>query len=263
MLVLMLTVMVSSIPIVVAGEAPPRVAPLGEEKTTTTQVLGAGAKVLQGNAPPAQMDVYLVGFHPMMEHPEHQMEAHHFCRQVNQEFAQCALFDGNTSDANLNGVEYIISQKLFEQLPEEERNYWHPHNYEILSGQLVAPGLPQVAEQELMKGKMNSYGKTWHVWNTGHFGKDDADRVPLGEPKLAWSFNFDGEVVPGLVEEMEQRVGVDVQEKRRARQELVEVAAPQAGVNVLQGKFQRESVPIPGVEAAQPEQQEHPTRSER
>lgn len=54
------------------------------------------------------MNVYLVGLHPMKDHPEHQMEAHHFCRQVNEDFAQCTLFDGNTKDANLNGIEYII-----------------------------------------------------------------------------------------------------------------------------------------------------------
>ena len=58
---------------------------------------------------------------------------------MNQDFAQCALFDGNGRDARLNGVEYIISEKLFETLPHEERQYWHPHNAEILSGQLVAP----------------------------------------------------------------------------------------------------------------------------
>jgi len=32
-----------------------------------------------------------------------------------------------------------------------------------LSGQLVALGLPEVAKKALMKSKMNSYGKTWHL----------------------------------------------------------------------------------------------------
>jgi len=50
-------------------------------------------------------------FHPMKQEPAHQMEAHHFCKQVNEDFAQCVLFDGNTSAANMTGVEYIISEK--------------------------------------------------------------------------------------------------------------------------------------------------------
>src|SRR5437868_1062113 len=87
--------------------------PAGTPKTAKTRGLEAGAKLLQNNGPLAPMDIYLNGFHPMKDAPEEQMEAHHFCRQVNQDFAQCALFDGKDHDANLTGIEYIISEKLF------------------------------------------------------------------------------------------------------------------------------------------------------
>ena len=92
---------------------------------------------------------------------------------------QCVLFDGNTRGANLNGIEYIIYEKLFETLLQGERQFWHPHNAEILSGQPVAPGIPESAEKELMRGKMNSHGKTWHVWAT-----DQGHKLPLGDPCL-------------------------------------------------------------------------------
>ena len=49
-----------------------------------------------------------------------QMEAHHYCNQVNEDFAQCVLFDGNTADSRLMGVEYIISAKLYSTLPASE-----------------------------------------------------------------------------------------------------------------------------------------------
>jgi hypothetical protein len=113
-----------------------------------------------------------------------QVEAHHFCKQVNEDFMQCAIYDGNTKDSNLVGIEYIVSERQFEGLPEEEKKYWHPHNGEILSGQLVAPGLPAVAERELMRQKVNSYGKTWHLWHTRH-GTQPGDPLPFGEPLLA------------------------------------------------------------------------------
>ena len=129
----------------------------------------------------------------------HQVEAHHFCRQVNEDFAQCALFDGNTAKANLNGIEYIISERLFERCRRPRSGYWHPHNGEILSGQLVAPGLPDVAEHALMKAKMNSYGKTWHTWNTETHDAGDI-QLPLGEPALAWSFNRVGEARQELID---------------------------------------------------------------
>lgn len=183
----------------------PQVRPLSEDKSASTKVLETGAHVFQGNEPVAKMDVYMVGLHPMKDHPSHQMEAHHFCKEVNADFSQCTLFDGNTEKANLNGIEYIISEKLFNNLPEQEKKYWHPHNYEIQSGQLIAPGLPDQAEKSFLKKKINSYGKTWHVWNTGHHGMADASELPTGEPKLAWSFNHDGEALTGLEQKTEKR----------------------------------------------------------
>ncbi|MDQ3186808.1 MAG: OBAP family protein [Pseudomonadota bacterium] len=224
----------------------PVTSPAGEAKTPKTKILEVGAKLLQSTSPLKPFDIYLVGFHPMKDHPENQMEAHHYCHQINEDFAQCALFDGNTKDANLNGIEYIISEKLFARLPEEEKKYWHPHNGEILSGQLVAPKIPDIAEKALMKGKMNSYGKTWHVWNTGYEGKP-GDALPLGEPMLAWSFNRDGEARPGLVEERDQRMEINSTEKRRQRKDLKQFAKPQSGVDDLKGKFARPTQDIPGV----------------
>jgi hypothetical protein len=230
-----------------AEDSKPKVAPKGSEKSAKTSVLETGAKILQDNAPVAGMDIYLVGFHPMKDHPDQQMEAHHFCKQVNEDFAQCVLFDGNTASANLNGIEYIISEKLFEKLPKKERAYWHPHNYEILSGQLIAPGLPDVAEKELMRTKVNSYGKTWHVWNTGHFGGKDGDTLPLGEPMLAWSFNRDKEANPGMVEATEKKFQFKVMEKRRDRSDLKGLAKPQEGVDDLKKSFAGPLKDLPGV----------------
>jgi hypothetical protein len=244
--VVAIAVLTSNTRDVSGADAVPGAQPEGGEKSVETEVLELGAKVLQTDAPVEGMDVYLVGFHPLKEDPSHQMEAHHFCRQVNADFAQCALFDGNDETANLNGIEYIISEKLFESLPEDEKQFWHPHNYEILSGQLVAPGVPAVAEHELMEGKMNSYGKTWHVWNTGSMG-EHADELPLGEPKLAWSFNRDGEAKAGLVERRDRALGVDTDEIRERRRDLVSLARPQTGVDALKGKFAGETSPIPGV----------------
>jgi hypothetical protein len=224
----------------------PPAQPPGAAKSAATRALEAGAKLLQSTGPVGGFDIYLVGFHPMKEHPGQQIEAHHYCHQMNEDFAQCVLFDGNTRDANMHGIEYIISEKLFDTLPANERSLWHPHNGEILSGQLMAPGIPKAAEKSLMKQKMNSYGKTWHVWNTGHRGQPN-DPLPLGQPMLAWSFNRDGEAVPGMVEERDRNMGLDTSKTRRERGDLQSLAKPQAGVDDLKGRFGRPTREIPGV----------------
>ncbi|MGZ4990169.1 MAG: OBAP family protein [Methylobacter sp.] len=228
------------------SSAQPALQPQGQEKTAKTRMLEAGAAILQTDSPLEPMNIYLDGFHAAKEDPAHQMEAHHFCRQVNEDFAQCVLFDGNTRQANLIGIEYIVSESLFESLPEKEKKYWHPHNFEILSGQLIAPGIPEMAEKELMKGKMNSYGKTWHVWNSAPFGKT-GDLMPLGAPSLEWSLNRDGEALPGLVEQRDQRMHVMTGDRRDQRAELKALAKPQSGVDALKGKFQGPATPLPGV----------------
>lgn len=225
--------------------------PAGRPKSATLHALETGAAALQPTTPLQAFDVYLVGFHPMKDAPDHQLEAHHFCRQVNEDFMQCVLFDGNTRDANLTGIEYIVSERLFESLPQAERQYWHPHNGEILSGQLIAPGLPETAETALMRGKINSYGKTWHLWRTGGIGFEP-DSLPLGPPSLAWSFNREGEADPCLLQTRDQRMGVSTGQRRRAREALAQLAHPQEGVDVLKGRFGRPASDLPGVRDRRP-----------
>ena len=202
----------------------------GADRTPKTAALESGANLLQAKAPVENIAMYLNGFHVAKDDPAMQMEAHHYCNQANEDLAQCVLFDGNTRDARLMGIEYIISEKLFATLPAEERSYWHPHNYEILSGQLRMPGLPDVAEKEAMKTKMNSYGKTWHTWMTG-MHKRDADVLPFGPAKLQWSFNRDGEALPSMIGDRDHRFGFITADARRDRKELAELARPQAGVD--------------------------------
>lgn len=208
----------------------------GGEQAAKTKTLEAGANVLQDLTPVKQIGVYLVGFHPMKDDPQMQMEAHHYCNQVNEDFAQCVLYDGNTKEAHLNGVEYIISEKLFNTLPADEKQYWHPHNFEVLSGQLVAPGLPDTAEHSLMAQKMNSYGKTWHLWQTDSKGQPK-DQLPLGPPHLAWSFNRDGEMEEGMLRSRDERMKINSQQKRDQRKDLTQYAHPQSGVDALKKAF--------------------------
>ncbi|MDD9207568.1 OBAP family protein [Georgenia sp. 10Sc9-8] len=220
--------------------------PAGEGKGAWLAALEQGSKLLQDTAPLNGFDAYVVGFHPAKDDPDMQMEAHHFCKVVNDDFIQCVLFDGNTKDANLIGIEYIVSEKLHGTLPEEERRYWHPHNFEVLSGQLVAPGLPDAAEKALMKRLMNSYGKTWHTWHTGRHDGEPGHSLPMGDPMLMWSFNREGECDPALEQHRERAMGLDTAKTQQERESLLSEAHPQHGVNVLRDHFTG-TAPMPGV----------------
>ena len=107
------------------------------------------------------------------------------------------------------------------------------------------PGLPDVAEKEALKGKMNSYGKTWHTWMTGMRGKQ-ADPLPFGPPHLQWSFNRDGEDIPGMVAARDKRFDFNSADERQDRQDLVSLGKPQGGVDAMASFFPN-AKPIQGV----------------
>ena len=103
------------------------------------------------------------GFHFYNGDMKGQMEAHHYCSVLNEDVNQCVIFDGNGKNAKIMGVEYIVSKKLFDGLPDDEKKLWHSHVYEVKSGALVAPGVPQVAEHAFMEKMIGTNGKTWHL----------------------------------------------------------------------------------------------------
>jgi hypothetical protein len=45
-----------------------------------------------------------------------------------------------------------------------------------MSGQLYAPRVPVIAENEEMKKLIDTYGKTWHMWQV-----DRGDPLPFGK----------------------------------------------------------------------------------
>jgi hypothetical protein len=162
-------------------------------------------------APLRALGVYLDAFHFHSGEMDKQMEVHHWCGPLNDDVIQCALFDGKEKSAKLVGVEYVVSAKLFATFPDEERRLWHSHAYEVKSGQLVSPGMPEKAEKALMEKLISTYGKTWHTWQS------ERDKVPLGIPELMMAFTADGQAKPSLIAERDRKLRVSTEAKKKAR----------------------------------------------
>jgi len=216
----------------------------GAERTAKTKALEAGADLLQDKTPLRTLNAYLDGFHFYNGDLEGQMEAHHYCGHLNEDLIQCVIFDGNQENAKLMGVEYIVSRALFEKLPTEEKHLWHSHVHEVRSGQLIAPGIPEVAEHELMEKIAGTYGKTWHTWHT-----DRALELPVGTPMLMMGFTQDGQLDERKVAERDRRFGVSSAENRRRRADIAyppidpEADAWQKGVIVQLEATRKETAP--------------------
>lgn len=194
---------------------PSKVRPPGEDKATNTRVLEASADVLQDKTPLKRFNAYLDGFHFYNGNIQAQMEAHHYVSQLNEDVHQAIIFDGNGADAKIMGVEYIISEKLFKTLPAEEKKLWHSHQYEVKSGTLIAPGIPDVAEHELMEKLVSTYGKTIHTWHT-----DQERTLPVGSPMIMMGFTKDGQLHPSLLQQRDQRFKISTEEKKQKRSDI-------------------------------------------
>lgn len=187
----------------------------GSETSAETRVLEAGASLMQSQKPLDGLNAYLDGFHFASGDLNAQMEAHHYCGHLSEDVIQCVLFDGNGDGAKLVGVEYIVSSTVFAKLPADEKHLWHSHVHEVQSGQLIAPGIPQVAEHELMEKIANTYGKTWHTWHT-----DQQMDLPLGIPMLMMGFTRDGQLDQARVADRDQRFDVSTERKREDRRRI-------------------------------------------
>ena len=187
----------------------------GEDKSAKSKLLNTGADLLQNKSPLAAFSAYLDGFHFYNGNIDAQMEAHHYVSQLNEDVHQAIIFDGNGKDAKIMGVEYIVSEKLFKTLDDEEKKLWHSHHYEVKSGSLIAPGIPDVAEHELMEKLVSTYGKTIHTWHT-----DQQQTLPIGSPMIMMGFTKEGQLHQDLLEARDKRFDVSTAEIKKKRADI-------------------------------------------
>lgn len=155
------------------------------------------------------------GFHFYSGDIKRAVRVDHYCSHLNPDVFQCIIYDSNAENARLIGVEYIISEAIFLQLPPEEKKLWHSHRYEVMSGLLLAPDLSAAAEAALMRELVSTYGKTWHFWQV-----DRGDKLPLGLPKLMMGFTADGQVDPALVADRNRALKIDAADIKARRADL-------------------------------------------
>jgi hypothetical protein len=187
----------------------------GSEKNSKSKALELGADIMQNKSPLNKINSYLNGFHFYGGNIHAQMEAHHYVSQINEDVHQAIIYDGNTPDAKIMGIEYIISERLFKELPVEEKKLWHSHVYEVKSGTLIAPGIPDIAEHELMEKLVSTYGKTIHTWHT-----DQERKLPVGIPMIMMGFTKDNQLNPELVADRDKRFHISTEEKKKNRSDI-------------------------------------------
>ena len=166
------------------------------------------AGMAEKNWPTSALHAHVCGIHFYSGDMKRQIIAEHYCSHWTDEILQCIIYDSNKPNARLIGVEYIVSAKIFDSLPAEEKKLWHSHNYEVKSGVLTAPEMADAAEKDLLKVLIGTYGKTWHMWQV-----DRGDKIPLGIPQLMMAFTKDGQASPNIIAERDKLYGPSAAKK--------------------------------------------------
>lgn len=196
------------------GRKAATIAKVGEGHPLKHRALDLAAGTAQSKYPLAAMSTYLNGFHMYADEMGRQVEATHFCAHLRHDLHQCVIFDSNAPDARLIGIEYIIDEERFRALPAEEKRLWHSHHYEVKSGILTAPGIPDLAEHAYFDDLVTTYGKTFHTWQY------DRDDFPYGIPQLMMGLTADGQADQALIDARDRRIGVSTPRKRENRADI-------------------------------------------
>jgi len=161
--------------------------------------------------------MHICAFHIAKENPNVVIETQHYCSALSDGIFQCLLYETTAQGKKpkLLGVEYVISDEHYQKLSANEKMLWHPHDYEVREGLLALIDAPKKTDEETMKLLVKTWGKTWHTW------PDPTTEIPIGYPSLMWSAVKPGDVPQRMIQQRDQRWGINTAELKKARAEYL------------------------------------------
>jgi Protein of unknown function (DUF1264) len=103
----------------------------------------------------------------------------HYCKPNDKILIISQLYDSNSPNATLIGVEYMFTADAYNNLPEREKPNWHYHKEEFAPNR-ADPKFPQLSEQQqnaTLKGLEETYDKVIITWNPN-------DKGPVFPPQI-------------------------------------------------------------------------------
>lgn len=152
--------------------------------------------------PSDQYKMHICAFHIAKDDPNVVIETQHYCTALTDGVFQCLLYETtHGKKPKLLGVEYVISDELYQKLTPQEKRLWHPHDFEVRQGLLALLDASKKEDEETMKVLVTTWGKTWHTW------PDPTTELPLGYPRLMWSAIKEGDVPQEMIKKRDQHWG--------------------------------------------------------
>lgn len=161
--------------------------------------------------------LHICAFHIAKDNPKVVIETQHYCLGLRDNLFQCILFETTASGTKpkLLGVEYVISDEVYQKLSSQEKSFWHPHDFEVRQGLLALLDATKEEEENTMKLLVKTWGKTWHTW------PDPKTELPLGAPRLMWSALKKGDIPESMIKERDRRWNINTARLKQERQQYL------------------------------------------
>lgn len=107
------------------------------------------------------------------------LRVYHYCKSNDKIVMVCQLYDSNSPNATLIGIEYIIDFNSYKALPDRDKPNWHYHKEEFTPSKAnpLFPELNEQQQKEALDKLSETYGKSIITWNPN-------DRVPAFPPQV-------------------------------------------------------------------------------
>ena len=107
------------------------------------------------------------------------LRVQHYCKPNDKIVLVCQLYDSDSTNATIIGVEYVITADQYKSLPNREKPNWHYHKIEFATNRAdpMFPELPLAQANALMGKLMDTYGKVVITWNP-------KDKLPVFPPQV-------------------------------------------------------------------------------
>jgi hypothetical protein len=129
--------------------------------TGMTPAIAVGQTPQQPVAGPlAEYSTYLVATHYLRGQT---YETHHYFKPLREGVLQGLVFRQAKAGTPLIEVEWAISQAVFDQLPDWQKEFWHPLAPAVDAGRIRLPGLAAAQEQEMLRTVRGLYAQTLNL----------------------------------------------------------------------------------------------------
>jgi hypothetical protein len=109
-------------------------------------------------------------------HPNERI--HHWCKKLSKGLIECQLYTSDAPNAELVGVETIVSPELYATFSTSEKRFWHWHQYEVPRVNASMPDLSKDEAAKVVAQILPTYGKVYILWDPM------TDPNPVGAPSV-------------------------------------------------------------------------------